>query len=390
MTGDNIICFARDWDEPPTSNNHVMRELARHNNVLWLNSVATRVPDLRSGHDLKKIFRKLAGFLRGPRKVGERMWVYTPIVVPLPHSRVARALNRLILRASIALLRRKLGFRQFQLWSFLPNVADYFGAKDATVSVYYCVDEWAGFSNIDAERMTRAEAELCRRVDVVFATSRSLVEKKRLLNDETYLAEHGVDHALFSRALDDDLAIPADVASLPQPIVGYIGTLQDWFDQDLITFLARRHPEWTFVLLGKPTVDLTQISALPNAHFLGRRSYDELPAYCKTFSVGLIPYVLNAHMPYQNPLKRFEYLAAGVPVVSTAIPEVVEHGNLCTVARSYEEFERAVAAAIRSNSADERRARSAAMQSETWQARVQKICEQVARIKSRKCVQAAR
>ena len=86
MTGENIICFAKDWSEDPTSNNHVMRQLARGNRVLWLNSIATRTPSLTSGRDLKKLALKVRGFLQGAKQVGDQMWVYTPIVLPLPHS----------------------------------------------------------------------------------------------------------------------------------------------------------------------------------------------------------------------------------------------------------------------------------------------------------------
>src|SRR5438128_10425974 len=97
LTRENIICFAKDWNEDPTSNNHVMRLLARDNRVLWLNSIATRTPNFSSGRDLSKIGRKLASFARGPRAAADTLWVYTPIVLPFPHLRGATSLNRQIL-----------------------------------------------------------------------------------------------------------------------------------------------------------------------------------------------------------------------------------------------------------------------------------------------------
>src|ERR1041384_6678948 len=108
MDGENIICFAKDWTEDPTSNNHVMRLLARENRVLWLNSIATRTPNFSSGRDLKKIGRKLAAFAQGPRAADETLWVYTPIVLPFPHLSGATTLNRQILRGTLRLLRRRL------------------------------------------------------------------------------------------------------------------------------------------------------------------------------------------------------------------------------------------------------------------------------------------
>jgi hypothetical protein len=163
MTGENIICFAKDWNEDPTSNNHVMRQLARRNRVLWMNSIATRTPSLASGRDLGKLRRKLASSLHGAKQVSENLWVYTPIVVPLPHSRLATALNSCILRATLRVLRRKLGMKEFQLWTFLPKVADYVGRLGESLVVYYCVDEWSKFSYVDGPKIAAAERRLCER-----------------------------------------------------------------------------------------------------------------------------------------------------------------------------------------------------------------------------------
>jgi glycosyltransferase involved in cell wall biosynthesis len=385
LTGENIICFAKDWSEIPTSNNHVMRLLARENRVLWLNSIATRVPSLRSGRDVRKIGQKLVGFLRGPKQVEENMWVYTPLVLPLPHSRIAAVLNLWILRMTLALLRRRLGMPAFQLWTFLPNTADYVGRLGESLVVYYCVDEWSQFHYLDGQRMEAMERTLCRRADIVFATARTLAERKAPYNPETHLALHGVDHALFSRALEKTTPVPSDLAALPQPVLGFFGTLQDWVDQELLAYLARRHPEWTFVLLGDELTDLSRLKAYPNIHFLGRKPHTELPGYCKGFAVGLIPYILDGRMRYINPLKLREYLSAGLPVVSTAIPEVFSFADRCTIADRYEAFERGVTEALRSDTPERRRQRSAEMRAETWEQKVAKVSAQVLQVKRKRC-----
>jgi glycosyltransferase involved in cell wall biosynthesis len=386
--GDNIICFAKDWDEDPTSNNHVMVELARRGGrVLWLNSISTRTPNLASGRDLKKIFRKIAGFSRGARRVRENLWVYTPIVLPLPHSRWAKAVNRLILRASLRLLRRKLGMDAFQLWTFLPNAADYVGALGESVSVYYCVDEWAKFNYVDGARTAAAERELVGRVDAVFAVAQSLVDNRRPINPETHLARHGVDHGLFAKALDDSTEVPADLAAIRGPVIGFYGTLQDWVDLDLVCHLARKHPEWSVVLIGKPMADLSRLRQLPNVHVLGRKPHEQLPAYCKGFSVGIIPYVVDDRIVHVNPIKLREYLSAGLPVVSVALPEVAPYAGLCTTAATYDEFERGVEEALQTDSPQRRRERSEAMRSETWAARVEAVCQHVARVRQAKAAQ---
>lgn len=380
----NIICFAKDWNEDPTSNHHVMIELARTHRVLWINSVATRTPNLASGRDLKKIARKLGAFARGPEKIHDNLWVYTPLVLPLPHSPAARAINKQILRATLRALRMRLGMREFQLWSFLPNVADYAGTLGESLLVYYCTDEWSLFSYIDADKTAAVERRLCAQADVVFGVCQALVDGKGAFNPEIHLAPHGVDHARFAQALDPATEVPADLAALPRPVLGFYGTLQDWVDLPLIARLAERHPEWSIALLGGVHVDMSQVTRYPNVHLLGRKPHADLPRYCKGFDVGLIPYIVEERMKYVNPIKLREYLSAGLPVVSTAVPEVVRYAEHCTVADDHDAFERGVIDALAKGSPAQREARSESMRGETWAARVAAVYEQVARVAAEK------
>jgi len=361
----NIVCFAKDWEEDPTSNHHVMIELAKTHRVLWLNSVATRTPNLASGRDLRKIVKKLQTLGRGPKRVRENLWVYTPLVLPFPHSELATRVNSLILRGTIRLLRARLRMGRFQLWTFLPNVSSYVGRLGESLAVYYCVDEWSMFSYID-DRMVEAEKRLCERADVVFAVCQGLVDRKRELSPHTHLSTHGVAHELFATALDEQTSVPDDLAALPRPVLGFYGTIQDWVDLELVAELAQRRPEWTIAIIGGVHVDISAVKGLPNVHFLGRKPHAELPGYCKGFDVGLIPYVLSERMQYVNPIKLREYLSAGLPVVSTAVPEVARYDRFCTVAADCRELERAVEKALREDSPALRRERSEAMQSETW------------------------
>lgn len=377
----NIICFAKDWDEHPTSNNHVMRELARQGHrVLWLNSISTRAPKLSSGRDVKKILRKVKSFFTGLKRVDERMWVYTPIVLPFPHSRFATAINRYVLRLSVKLLRRRLDMHEFQLWTFLPNVAEYVGTMGESVSVYYCTDEWSQFNYVDGPRIAAAERRLCERVDVVFATAQSLVDYRRQFNAEVHLATHGVDHEAFSQALDRTLDIPCDLTAMSQPILGFYGTIQDWVDLKLIEFLAQRHPEWSIVMIGDVFADVSFLKRYPNVHFPGRRSHLQLPACCRAFSVGLIPYALCERIMHVNPLKLREYFCAGLPVVSTALPEVERYRDLCCVANSYEAFERGIIRELQRDTVERRHERSERMRSETWTQKVNTVCSHVSRV----------
>jgi glycosyltransferase involved in cell wall biosynthesis len=372
-----IIAFAKDWHEDPTSNHHVLRELAKSRRVLWLNSIATRTPKLASGRDLGKIRRKLLEFAKGPVNVENDLWVMTPLALPLPHVPAARAFNRQVLRATILGLRMRLGIKQFQLWTFLPTTADYVGTLGEDVAIYYCVDEWSMFRYLDREQTIVAERALLEKVDAVFAINNALAEAKRAHNRNTFVSPHGVDHALFSRALDPATAEPPDLAGIPHPRIGFYGTLRDWVDLDLIAHAARKRPDWHFILIGQQLDDVSAVKSLPNVHLLGQRGHHELPAYCKGFDVGMIPYRIDERMTFVNPLKLREYLSAGLPVVSTPVPEVTRYAHMAHVAATQDEFVAALERALRETGPAQRAARSEAMQAETWAARVATVSRTV-------------
>lgn len=384
MLTDNVICFAKDWDDDPTSNTHVMRLLARESKVLWLNSIAMRTPRLASARDLGRIGRKLRGAARGVTQVAPNLWVASPLILPFPHSALATVANRWTLRATLGILRRRLGMRSFQLWIFLPNAVEYAGTLGESLLVYYCVDDWLHAAGFDGPRLRAMERRLCARADVVFATSAALVETLRAWNPETRLASHGVDHAHFARALAPSTPVAPEVAALPRPVLGIVGLIDERVDLNLVDALAGAHPEWSIAAVGQTMVDTSRLAARRNVHFLGRQPYARLPALCKGFAVGLIPFVVNDYTRHVNPIKLREYLSAGLPVVSTNLPEVGRYGKLCAVAGSPGEFVDAVARAIRKDAPALRAQRSEAMREETWERKVEELSAHVQRVQARK------
>ncbi|HEU0029663.1 MAG TPA: glycosyltransferase [Kofleriaceae bacterium] len=380
-----VIAFAKDWNSDHTSNHHVLRELAKTRRVLWLNSIATRKPQLSSTRDLGTIKRKLREFVRGATRVENDLWVATPLVLPLPHSTFARTLNRWLLESFVRALRLRLGIERFELWTFLPNTADYIGVMGEELSVYYCVDEWSMFSYLDREATVAAERKLLEKVDCVFAINDALADAKRATCQDTFVSPHGVDHELFARALDPAMRVPDDLAALPEPRIGFYGTLREWVDFDLLAEVARLRPTWSFALIGQQlSDDVDKVRGLRNVHLLGQKRHAELPAYCKGFDVGIIPYRIDARMTFVNPLKLREYLSAGLPVVSTPVPEVSRFAQLCRVASDPQSFVRAIEEALAETGRAARSQRSKAMQSETWSARVDEVARRVDEVALRK------
>ena len=370
----DIICFAKDWNEPKTSNHHVMEELAKRHRVLWVNSITTRAPNLASSNDLRKIARKIRSWFRGTKVIHDNLRVLTPVVLPFPRSRSAQAINRRLVCSMVRAAARRWRFSKPQLWIFLPNAADYVGQFGESKVVYYCVDEWSEFSNLDARFIQQKEAELLQKANVVFVVSQKLLATKGKFHSNIHLVPHGVDHSLFAKALGAEFLPAEELRMLPRPVVGFYGSLYDWVDQDLLCAIARLRPAWSIVLVGKIMTDISPLRQHPNIHVLGPRPHGELPRYCKGFDVGIIPYRMqDRRMQSVNPLKLREYLAAGLPVVSVDLPEARGVAEDILIADTPEEFVARIEQALTRNSPARQRQRSDQMQSESWAARVSVI-----------------
>ena len=368
-----ILCFASGYDAPPTSKHHVMHILAEDNVVLWVNYHASRTPSVSSS-DMLYILRKLRQVFAGMSSPRANLYVMTPLVIPLPGSNWARKVNRWLLIRQVKRALRKIREGRLGVWSFTPDVSYVLGHFDESEVVYYCVDDHAAFSGYDREQVLRDEAELCRKADLVVTTSMALQEAKKGLNPNTMLVPHGVDYDHFSQAVVGEPGVPGDMEGIGRPRLGFFGLIRDWVDLELLAEVARRRSDWHIVLIGDSTVDLGPYRGLENVHFLGRKGYDELPGYCRQFDVGLIPFKVNELTHAVNPIKLREYMAAGLPVVSTPMPEVQLYDGLIRVADGVEEFTAAVEAVLADEPGGAKK-RMEAMSKETWPAKVEQIKE---------------
>ena len=374
IRNESIICFAHDWNGDPTSKTHIMRILSEKNRILWVDSIGMRRPTV-SGRDARRLARKLRQITRGLVTVNPNLHVASPLVLPLPGVPGVDRLNATLLSASLRYFARRTGLTRPIVWTFLPTTVGLLGRLGESRVIYHCVDEYSAFAGVPREALRRMEAELVRRADLVLASSETLAEARRRVNPRTFFVSHGVDVAHFSRALDPALPRPADVAGLAGPVIGFFGLLAEWIDLELLAAIARRRPHWTLLLVGKATVDTGALRALPNVRLLGQKPYAALPAYCRAFDVGLIPFRIDELTVRANPLKLREYLAAGLPVVSTDLPEVRKYAGLVRLAAGPEGFIEAIEAALADRNEPADRARVAAMQSESWEARVEQISE---------------
>jgi len=379
FAGRDIVCFANDWSGDPLSKKHVMTRLARKNRVLWVNSLGNRTPRA-STRDLKRTVEKLAKFAShlgaGPVAVAPNIHVITPLYIPNYGSGWARKVNELSVITTVRGAMRRLGFAHPLVYSFVPPSAWVARKLGETHLVYHCVDEYAKFDGA-GDQIARLEAELIGKSDLIITCSTPLLRSRQRLHPNTHLVRHGVEQAHFATALDPATPIPADVRDLPRPIFGFHGLVAEWVDLEAMARVAEAYPHGSLVIVGEHNnadpAGLMRLRQLANVHLLGRKPYALLPGYCKALDVALLPFVMNELTENANPLKLREYLAAGLPVVSTDIPEAVavaERGVF--LADSADAFVAGVGAALNAGAGPDR-ARSEAMARENWDQKVADI-----------------
>jgi glycosyltransferase involved in cell wall biosynthesis len=227
------------------------------------------------------------------------------------------------------------------LWFYDPMaVIAFAGQLNERAIIYDCMDELSQFRGAPPELMVR-ERELLEQADVVFCGGQKMRKKRLTANPNTHFFGTGVDCEHFGRALSNDLPLAPELAALQgAPVLGYFGVIDERIDYDLLRKLADARADWHVVMVG-PTakVNPADFPQRPNLHWLGARSYAQLPALTKGFSVAMMPFALNAATEFINPTKALEYMAAGRPVVSTALDEVrLNFGAVARIARSHAEF----------------------------------------------------
>jgi len=273
---------------------------------------------------------------------------------------------------------RRLGFSKPILWAYLFRLSGMVGRLSEKAVVYDCIEHDEHFvSSENGKRKVRAlEESLCRKADVVFVMNPQLHRLKGQWNPHTVIVPSGAKIAHFSKAADPTTPIAEELASLPRPIVGYFGQVDRWkIDFDLLIYLTRRHPDWSLVLVGPVAPEVrgdARLATFRNIYFFDRQPYERIPCFLKGFDVCTMPFTPSENIELSSPLKLYEYLATGKPIVSVPFPAVEEFSEYVSIARSPESFAAAVeeAYAVDTQESSYRRMREA--EAHSWERRVER------------------
>jgi glycosyltransferase involved in cell wall biosynthesis len=351
-----------------------MRRFAKAGNrVIFVNSISMGLPSLANKDLLPRIFRKLRSYARLARPTPEGVTVVSPAVIPFFGSRVARAANRKLLATQIGRLARRGGLSRPILWIAIPTAADMIGEFDEQLVIYQVSDKYD--ANLmdhatDLATIKKLHERAIDNADIVLYSGQKLLAEAERGREKSFLLEQAVDVDHWSQAGSGALEVAEEVRRIPRPRLGYFGAIEPWLiDQELIKRAARERPEWQWIFIGNKSRGV-EVEALPNTHFLPPVAYQALPRYAAGFDVCVLPWdTAHSFTSYGSAIKVREYLATGLPVVISPLPEYESMGQVLRIARSHDDWFRLIEEALNEKDPAAAKARQAAVASGTWDAR---------------------
>lgn len=352
-----IVCFSSiRWDELYQRPQHIMTRLANYGHKVLFVEPAFREVRIQSSHisteNLKVIIDNSVA--QSLRRIGKGLYALNPLShVQYGGCDDSGASNkRDTMLASILAACDLLDIKDPVFWVLTPHWYKVLEQLPLSLPVVYdCVDDHRYFAGSNPAVIGHLDELLTKRANVVLATAKRLYRNKAQYANAIFLP-NGVDFEAFQR---ESISPPEDLKSIPRPRLGFSGAVSTWVDVDLLYELARKRPEWHIVVVGSVYVDVSRLLALGNFHYLGKKDHASLPAYLKGFDVGLIPFKSDHPLvTSSNPIKLYEYLACGVPVVSTRWEEIAEFEDVVSFAQGPEEFLSAVEEVLRNPPSAER------------------------------------
>lgn len=416
IQGRDIICFSTaDWDTAlPTNKHQIMTRLARWNRVLFVETLGTRTVRWSSGTDVSRVGRRLKRAFGGPRRVhpvfwpvgksrrsdesGDEkamagrfsrragLWVLSPVVMPRWESPWVSLANRVALRFQIRRAVDRLGFRRPIVWCYNPHAVWALNALDYSTVLYHMVDDLSAVPGAESIALRQAEALLLQRASHVVCTELELFRYARRYHHSPVLMENVADFHHFhdadpARVSPEAKRIRDRIRALPAPRILFSGHLAPHkVDFDLLLDIKRRRPGWSLVLIGPQWEGadapeaLSRLKAEPGVVLAGRADYNDLPALLGEADALIIPYLINDVTRHVSPLKFFEYLATGRPIVATPLPSILRYAQVAGLASDAAGFVAEIERALADPDAG-RSLRIAIARRQTWEQRIEEIGE---------------
>ena len=361
----DIICFPIiNWDYRYQRPQHIMTQFAKNNHRVFY--LTTTLTELEKKYNIKLISEKIFQVELSCETFFD---LYKDEIKPKIFTELVNAISEL--KQDVEL--DAISFVEFPSW--FPLVKEIKNKLGFPI-IFDCLDDFTGFRNVSKKRNIE-EKKLAESSDLIVASALKLVKKFENYENVLYLPNAG-EFKHFSHKTSSNL-----LGQYVRPIIGYFGSIAEWFDLELVKFVAEKRPNWTFIMIGSTYgSNITKLRASPNIHFLGERPYSELPKYLHQFDICIIPFKIESLIESTHPIKIYEYISAGKPVVTTNIPELSEMSKICYITSSKEEFLKKLDLAMSENSEELQKERIEFAIKNTWEQRFTKLAEKIEKITS--------
>jgi len=373
-----ILCFGdSDWwyHNRGHMDMQLMKRYAGFTRVLYVNSVMVRKFNIgEGGMFVRRVRRKLRSIMRGikPSGIGN-MAIYSPFSMPVHHIHLAKQLNALVLRMQIRRCLNKLNMEKPLIWVTCPGAAKTAVRLPRTKLVYQRSDVYERLAGVDGDQIKRYDRLLKENADLVIYVSRELMACEKGQCRRALFLDHGVDYELFAGA-ERSRYVPDEMKQIHHPIAGFYGNIDEHtFDISLVEKLCDLLSDFSIVLIGNSSIDLSALARRKNVCLIGQRPYEQIPYYARCFDVCLMPWRQNEWISACNPIKLKEYLALGKPVVSTPFAELENYKDVVSIASDAESFAEAVDGACDENGPEKVRFRRRRVCNSTWDAKAQEV-----------------
>lgn len=337
-----IVVSAGNWEGIQHRPHHFTKRMKRSGwDVYYVEPPVTLIAPLKN----KEVTTTWKNWRKGIRKTVEGINIVSlPPVFPFANKN--RAINKMNQKIIGKALKKGIpsnGVVTRYLYTFLPNAVDLLQDFRFDKVIYDCVDDHGSFTGlINPDVVGQMEKELMNESYVCFATAQQLLDDRKTWCDNFHLIQNGAELEHFSIVQEKELPIPSDMKQINGPVVGFIGGISDWIDLDIVYQTAKLRGDIQFIFVGPADTNISKFDGMKNVHFLGSKDYEKLPNYIQYFNICLIPFKINKLTKSVNPIKMHEYLAAGKPIISTPLPEVLKYKDVINIVNNPQEFSQTI------------------------------------------------
>lgn len=381
MTSYKILAFGNQWDlTRPLSSRHIVTRLANGGKVLWVNPLPLVLPSLKGVVANKGLQNRILAKLKihtNPLTKYENVRVLSPFYIPIYRKKIFFLINALLLREQVRLAVRAVLGKEYLVYATSTYaVLDALDIVKGKKLIFHYADLISALRALPEEKrpeFRQKDIRINESSDLVLCSSRTIMKSLETLvpsNSKLRYFPHGVKWDLFNSARKHPKTIN-EMEDIPKPIIGYFGSLSDANDKEAIRFCADKRPDWNFVFIGEVKGDYAILKGCPNIHFLEKKRHEDIPHYGRYFDVGLLNWRPHDWIKNCYPLKSLEYLALGLPIVSTPIEEIRENfSDFVFFAHSPEDYLQGIEKCINEDSTEKQKARISRVKNETWDSRI--------------------